>query len=106
MTLHSTQVIVEKNIFIFCLGLISGHVLAHHHRQKNALLNSLKTTDSDSDNALNRWEFTDFVATNAEADIRQFAMIQQRGMHATAFSRMGRNDDGEVTLQALRAMRR
>tara|TARA_B100000902_G_C27205329_1_gene861321 strand:- start:842 stop:1135 length:294 start_codon:yes stop_codon:yes gene_type:complete len=96
-----------KNILIFCLCLINGHALADHHGQeKSALLNSFKTADRDSDNTLNRDEFTAFVAMNAEADIRQFVMIQRRGMQAIAFSRMDRDEDDKVTLQELRAMRR
>ena len=96
-----------KNFFCLSLCLVCFNVFAEEQEPaKPDLLANFEAADNDGNQALTAAEFKDFVAANAKADIGRFAMIKKRGAQDMVFSRMDRDDNGEVTLEELRTMRR
>jgi Ca2+-binding EF-hand superfamily protein len=96
-----------KNLLVISLLLVCGPTLADHHaEQELPIVSNFKAADGDASSTLNMSEFKNFVKANAKADIGRFAMIEKRSMENRVFSRMDSNDDGEIALQELMAMRK
>ena len=96
-----------RSILTISLALISSLVLAdHHEEQVLPIVKNFNAADSDKNKALNTTEFKIFVKANAAAGLGRLPMIEERGVEDRVFSRMDSNDDGEIALEELMAMRR
>lgn len=62
------------------------------------------SADADADGALTFEEFKTLIALNAEDSLGRAQMVENRGMHGMAFSRIDANGDGVADQAELAAM--